>query len=95
MTAWDDLLDSVDRYASAGVEIPGGTEAHLLDLVQRAMADRSIDTELHAPDVARWLVGLSLAHRAVRERSPHIDPDLDLADLRLIITRWLHPARPR
>lgn|GEM_PF-5699620 len=96
MTAWDDLLDTVDRYASLGAEgVPADAEAHLEDLVRQSMADHTIDTELHAPDAARWLVGLALAHQSVRERSPGTDPELDLADLRLILTRWLHPARPR
>jgi len=92
MSAWDDLMAWVDAHANG--DVPGDAEADLLALVQRAQADRSVDRELHAPDVARWLVGLVLGHAELRRRTPRIDADLDQADLRLIVTRWLHPARP-
>ncbi len=86
-------MTAVETWAET--QVPTDAEATLLPIVQQAMADRTVDRELHAPDVARWLVGLALGHQALRERSTSVDEDLDLADLRLITTRWLHPARPR
>ena len=60
-----------------------------------AQLDGDVDGELHVDDVARWLAGLTTAHRSVRTNHPEIDPDTELAGLRRIVTRWLHPARPR
>ncbi|MCW2839733.1 MAG: hypothetical protein JWR55_1216 [Aeromicrobium sp.] len=95
-TAWDRLLDLLDHLTSA----PGRTPTAELErtfsgLAAEAIAAGDIDTELHVPDVARWLAGLVIAHAAVRTAHPEVDPDADLADLRRIVTRWLHPARPR
>ncbi len=95
MTPWDELIATLDRYAAASEPIPAEAEAVLQPLVEASMLDRSVDRELHAPDVARWLVGLALAHRGLRERDAAVDPARDAADLRLIATRWLHPSRPR
>lgn len=92
MSAWDDLITAVETWAET--QTPANAESILLPIVEQAMADRSVDRELHAPDVARWLVGLTLGHQALRARVQQVDEDLDLADLRLITTRWLHPARP-
>jgi hypothetical protein len=95
-SAWDRLLDLVDHLA-ATPERPIGpdVEQQFADLGRQAQIDGDVDTELHADDVARWLAGLATAHRAVRDAHPEIDADTELAGLRRIVTRWLHPARPR
>jgi hypothetical protein len=95
-TAWDRLLDLLDHLTSAPGRTPGaGLEQTFAELAAEAIAAGDIDSELHVPDVARWLAGLVAAHGAVRTAHPEVDPDTDLADLRRIVTRWLHPARPR
>jgi len=92
MSAWDDLVGMVDTFVTDGV--PVGAEDALVPLLERAQGDRFVDRELHVPDAARWLVGLALGYHALRGRAPETDLDRDQADLRLIVTRWLHPARP-
>jgi hypothetical protein len=88
------LLDLVDRLASdPGLPVNSDTERTLEQIVIAAMADRSIDRELHLPDVVRWVVALVHGHRAVRMSHPDVDPDEELALLRVLMTRWLHPAR--
>lgn len=94
--AWDRLLDRVDHFAATpGVAVGPGDEAALAQLCAEAAAVGDIDGELHVADTARWIAGLVAGYRAVRATHPEVDPDRDLADLRLILTRWLHPARPR
>ena len=95
-SAWDRLLDLVDHLA-ATPERPIGpdVEQDFAELARQAQLDGDVDGELHVDDVARWLAGLTTAHRSVRTNHPEIDPDTELAGLRRIVTRWLHPARPR
>ncbi|MET0822209.1 MAG: hypothetical protein ABWY58_14695 [Aeromicrobium sp.] len=95
-SAWDRLLDLVERLA-VDPDLPLGaeTDAALVDLSTRAIDDRHIDIELRAPDVARWLSGLVTAHRALRDTHADVDADTELGNLLRIVTRWLHPARPR
>jgi hypothetical protein len=95
-SAWDRLLDLVDHLA-ADPERPvdAALEQQIATLGAEARQVGDIDAELDVDGVARWLAGLVVAHRAVRAAHPGIDPDADLGDLRRIITRWLHPARPR
>jgi len=95
-SAWDQLLDLVERLATDPTRaLDPDVERTLTTLTLEAITARDVDTELHAGDVARWLGGLVVAHRSVRATHPEVDPDTDLADLRRIVTRWLHPARPR
>ena len=95
-SAWDRLLDLVDHLAATpGRSIGPDVEQEFADLASHAQLDGDVDGELHVDDVARWLTGLTTAHRAVRTNHPEIDPDTELAGLRRIVTRWLHPARPR
>ena len=95
-SAWDRLLDLIDHLAAAPDRPIGpDLEPAFAELSTQAQADGDIDGELHVDDVARWLTGLVTAHRAVRTAHPEVDPDTDLAGLRRIVTRWLHPARPR
>ncbi|MFI5426797.1 hypothetical protein [Aeromicrobium sp. UC242_57] len=95
-SAWDSLLDLLERLATdSALAIDAQTELRFATLATQAVADGTIDRELHVPDIARWLCGLAVAHRAVRASHPESDPDGDLGPLRVIATRWLHPARPR
>lgn len=95
-SAWDRLLDQLDQLADHPQRpVDDAVEALLAGLAAEAQRDGDIDGELHVADTARWLAGLAAAHRTVRANHPEVDPDTDLADLRRIVTRWLHPARPR
>jgi hypothetical protein len=95
-TAWDRLLDLLDHLTTKP-ELPLGpdVERTFAALCAQAIADGSVDRELHVDDSARWLMGLVVAHRAVRDAHPEVPPDADLGVLRVVVTRWLHPARPR
>ena len=97
MTPWDDLLTTIDTLALTDQPMDVDTETRLVGLIERGQADRSIDRELRPDVTARWLVGLALAQRALRDRAV-IDESVDSLDdatqLRMIATRWLHPARP-
>lgn len=95
-SAWDQLLELIEQLAT-DPERPIGpdVEQTFAALSTRAIEDRDIDSELHVPDITRWLTGLVVAHRAVRDAHPEVDADTDLGDLLRILTRWLHPARPR
>jgi hypothetical protein len=95
-SAWDQLLELIDHLAAdASAPVSPAVEQTFARLSAQAIGDRHIDSELHGDDVARWLSGLVAGYRAVRTSHPEVDADTDLADLRRIITRWLHPARPR
>jgi hypothetical protein len=93
-TAWDRLLDLIDHLAGApDNRLPDDLENQFAGLCEEAARDGSVDRELHAIDTARWLAGLIEAHRSVRTAHPEIAADDDLAVLRVIVTRWLHPVR--
>ncbi len=95
-SSWDRLLDLIDHLAAQPTQpVDHDIETRLQSLCAESMADGYIDSELDARDSARWLGGLLVAYRTLRESHPHVDPDDELADLRRIATRWLHPARPR
>jgi hypothetical protein len=95
-TAWDRLLDQLDHLAgNPDLPLSPGVERTFATLCAQAIGDGSVDRELHVEDAARWLAGLIVAHRAVREAHPDLPPDADLGMLRVMVTRWLHPARPR
>jgi hypothetical protein len=93
-TAWDQLLDRIDHLAGTPDKpLPDDLENQFAGMCEEAARDGSVDRELHAIDTARWLAGLLAAHRSVRSAHPEVAPDDDLAVLRVIVTRWLHPAR--
>jgi hypothetical protein len=95
-SAWDRLLDLVDHLAADASAAAGqDVERTFATLTAQAIEDHDVDIELNADDAARWLTGLVTAYHVVRAAHSDVDPDTDLADLRRIITRWLHPARPR
>lgn len=91
---YERLLDVVDSLASdPDVPVNLETERLLEQLVIEGVADSSIDRELHVGDIVRWLTGFIHGHRALRVDHAEIDPDVELALMRTIVTRWLHPAR--
>ena len=93
-TAWDRLLDLLDHLAGTpDAPLPDDIENVFAGLCEEAARDGSVDRELHALDTARWLAGLITAHQSVRATHPENAADDDLAVLRVIVTRWLHPAR--
>lgn len=95
-SAWDSLCELLERLATdPSLPITEDVEQTFATLAAKAMADDTIDRELHVPDIARWLCGLAAAHRDIRQRHPDSNPDADLGPLLMITTRWLHPARPR
>jgi hypothetical protein len=95
-SAWDRLLELVEQLATDPARpLDADAEGHLARYATEAVADRHIDIELHVPDVTRWLAGLVTAHRALRETHADVDADTELGNLLRIVTRWLHPARPR
>ena len=95
-SAWDRLLELVEQLATDPTRpLDADAEGRLAALATEAVADRHIDIELHVPDVTRWLAGLVTAHRALRHTHPEVDTDTELGNLLRIVTRWLHPARPR
>jgi len=95
-SAWDRLLALVEQLATDPTRpVDAGVEEIMGTLGTEAVADRHIDNELHVPDVSRWLTGLVIAHRDLRASHPQIDADAELGNLLRIVTRWLHPARPR
>ena len=91
MDAWDRLLEHVEQQTTA-VDDP---DVDVLRELCVAAQTAGVDTELDADDVARWLAGLLQAHRLVRTAHPEVEADTDLANLLRIVTRWLHPPRPR
>jgi len=93
-TAWDQLLDTIDHLAGdPDAVLDRDAERTFAALCTDAIADGSVDGELHVDDTARWLCAMLVAHRSARRAHPRVPADADGAVLRLIITRWLHPHR--
>ena len=91
---WDELLDTIDHLAAdPQAELDRAVEQSFAELIVRGIANGAIDGELHVGDTARWLCAMIVAHRAARDVHPELSADEDLAVLRLIVTRWLHPHR--
>lgn len=95
-SAWDRLLELVEQLAvDPALPLDADVDAQLARHATDALADRHIDIELEVADVVRWLVGLVTAHRSLRASHPDVEDDTELGNLLRIVTRWLHPARPR
>ena len=91
---WDQLLDTIDHLAGDGALVLDESVEHTFaTLITEAIAIGDVDGELHVDDTARWLTAMLSAHRSAREAHPDVAADDDLAVLRLIVTRWLHPHR--
>ncbi|MEO6604080.1 MAG: hypothetical protein ABIN55_00570 [Aeromicrobium sp.] len=91
---WDQLLDAIDHLAGDDEIVLGdGVERTFAMLITEAIAKGDVDGELHVDDTARWLTAMLSAQRSAREAHPDVAADDDLAVLRLIVTRWLHPHR--
>lgn len=92
--AWDQLLDTIDHLAAnPDTALDDRVERTFAVLCSAAVEAGSVDRELHVDDTARWLRAMVAAHRDVRGAHPEVAADDDLAVLRLIATRWLHPHR--
>lgn len=93
-SAWDRLLDTIDHLAGDGeLVLDKSVERTFAVLITEAITMGDVDGELHVDDTARWLTAMLSAHRSARDAHPEIPADDDLAVLRLIVTRWLHPHR--
>lgn len=91
---WDELLNIIDHLAAdPEAVLDRSVEQAFAELIARGIESRTVDGELHVDDTARWLCAMLVAHRAARDVHPDVAPDDDLAVLRLIVTRWLHPHR--
>ncbi len=91
--AWDRLLDLLDHVTNNPDAVPPDLEQTFAELCVDAIESGEVDRELHVDDTARWLTAMLHAHRAARAAHPEVPADDDLAVLRLIVTRWLHPHR--
>ncbi len=94
MEPWDQLLDLIDHLAGDGELVHDeSVERTFASLITEAITMGDVDAELHVDDTARWLTAMLSAHRSARAAHPDVAADHDLAVLRLIVTRWLHPHR--
>ncbi|MEO6606443.1 MAG: hypothetical protein ABIN55_12570 [Aeromicrobium sp.] len=92
--SWDQLLDTIDHLAvDDALVLDESVDRTFSTLITDAIAKGDVDSELHVDDTARWLTAMLTAHRSAREAHPDVAADDDLAVLRLIVTRWLHPHR--
>lgn len=91
MTPWDRLLDRIDELVHRGTPVTPDVEAELTTLLVDAMRDGVADRELDPDDSGRWLAMLLRTLTALRPDEQR--PDDTLSTLRVIVTRWLHPAR--
>lgn len=91
---WDELLNTIDHVADdAELVLDEAVERTFAALITEAIAMGDVDGELRVDDTARWLTAMLAAHQSAREAHPDVAADDDLAVLRLIVTRWLHPHR--
>ena len=91
MSPWDLLLHRLDELACAPTTLPAGLTDELTDLLREAMRDGMADRELDPVDSARWLATLLHSLATLQPHEAHQDDTL--STLRVIVTRWLHPAR--
>jgi hypothetical protein len=92
--AWESIWSVIDDLTfDTSQVIDKHTEAGLATFVYRASDERLIDRELHIEATARWLLSLVVAYRALMAAHANLDGDTEIATMRLIITRYLRPAR--
>ena len=92
--AWESIWSVVDDLTSdTSHVIDTQMEAGLAAFIYRASDEGLIDRELHIEATSRWLLSLVAAYRALMAGHTTLDPDTEIATMRLIITRYLKPSR--
>lgn len=92
--AWESIWSVIDDLtADSSTVIDKQTETGLAAFVYRASDEGLIDRELHIEATARWLLALVGAYRALMAEHTSLDPDTEIATMRLIITRYMRPPR--
>lgn len=91
---WEAIWSVIDDLTTdPALAIDRHIEAGLIGFVLRASDEELIDRELHIEATARWLLALVEAYRSLLARHATLDPDAEIATMRLIISRYLRPAR--
>lgn len=92
--AWDAIWSVLDDLTSdSSIQIDRHTEAGLSTFVLRASDEGLVDRELHIEATARWILALVEAYRGLMIAHDSLDPDTEIATMRLIISRYLRPPR--
>ncbi len=92
---WDAIWSVIDDLTSDhDIAIDADIESGLTSLIITASDDEVIDRELHVEATARWILALVSAYRTLMTTHTRLDPDTEIATMRLIISRYLRPARP-
>ena len=91
---WDAIWSVLDDLTTdPALTIDAHTEAGLSTIVLRASDEGLVDRELHIEATARWMLALVEAYRTMMAGHLSLDPDTEIATMRLIVTRYLRPAR--
>lgn len=92
--AWESIWSVVDDLTSdREIVIDHHLEAGMAAFIYQASDEGLIDRELHIEATSRWLLALVAAYRALMAGHTTLDPDTEIATMRLIITRYLRPTR--
>ncbi len=92
--AWDAIWSVLDDLTTdPSIAIDSQTESGLSSFVLRASDEGLVDRELHIEATARWMLALVEAYRGMMAGHTSLDPDSEIATMRVIITRYLRPAR--
>ncbi len=92
--SWESIWSVLDDLTSDhSITLDAHTEAGLAGLIFRASDEGLVDRELHIEATARWLIALVDAYRTLIAGHSSLDPDTEIATMRLIITRYLRPSR--
>lgn len=91
---WESIWSVIDDLTSDNSQIIDHvTEAGLAAFIYRASDEKLIDRELHIEATSRWLLALVEAYRTLMAGHTSLDADTEIATMRLIIARYLRPAR--
>lgn len=92
--AWESIWSVLDDLTSDhAIALDAPTESGLAGLIFRASDEGLIDRELHIEATARWLLALVEAYRTLIAGHSTLDPDTEIATMRMIISRYLRPSR--
>lgn len=92
--SWESIWSVLDDLTSDHtIVLDTHTEAGLAGLIFRASDEGLIDRELHIEATARWLIALVDAYRTLINGHATLDPDAEIATMRMIVTRYLRPSR--